>query len=395
VSVPARPPRPVLTMRTEAHTELAQTIHARARARWGDGVAPLMVGRHAKFTAVLDHLARFADSDSPVLITGETGTGKELFARALYLLSRVDGAPFHSVNCAQYHDGQLVASELFGHKKGSFTGAAADHVGLFEAAQGGMVFLDEVTELSPPAQAMLLRALSEGEIVPVGETRARRVKVRVVAATGSDLPALIHSGRLRADLYYRLRGLHLKVPPVRERGDDWELIREYYLDRLRTTRSRPKHFSAESIDVLRSYRWPGNVRELKSLVETGFHLSDGEIIEPRHFLDSLEEAARLEQIHKVPLLSLDVESQCYERMTRGEGSFWQLVHGPYLKRELSRAQVRAIVARGLDATRGSYKQMLRLFGIADADYLRFMDFLRHHNLKPEGPNGAPPALTSS
>jgi DNA-binding NtrC family response regulator len=371
-------------------TDLARTIHTRARARWGEATSAVMVGRDPKFTAGLERIARFAESDSPVLVTGETGTGKELFARALYLLSRCDGGPFHSVNCAQYHDGQLVASELFGHKKGSFTGATSDHVGLFEAAQGGMVFLDEVTELSPSAQAMLLRALGEGEIVPVGETRVRKVKVRVVAATGSDVPALVQSGRFRADLYYRLRALHVHVPPVRERGRDWELIRDYYLGRLGGTRAQAKQFSTESNAILSRYGWPGNVRELKSLVETGFCLSETEMIEPRHFIDSLEEAARMGQLRKVPLCDVgdvggigDIEARCYQRMIEDKVSFWEAVHHPYLDRELSRAQVRAIVARGLAASRGSYKRLLALFGIAEADYLRFMDFLRHHRLKPE------------
>jgi DNA-binding NtrC family response regulator len=364
----------------EVQTELARTIHSRAQKRWGE--AMVMVGTHPKFTAVLERLARFADSESAVLITGETGTGKELFARALYLLSRRDGAAFHSVNCAQYHDGQLVASELFGHKKGSFTGAMTDHVGLFEAAQGGMVFLDEVTELSAPAQAMLLRALGEGEIVPVGETRPRRVQVRVVAAGAGDIPALVQAGRFRADLYYRLRGLHLQVPPVRERGRDWELIRDYYLHRLGGVHACEKQFSTESDDILRRYDWPGNVREIKSLVETGYCLSDNGTIEPRHFLDALEEAARLGQLRKVPLC--DPETRCFDQMIEERGCFWDVVHQPYMDRELSRTQVRNIVARGLDSSKGSYKKLLALFGIPESDYLRFMDFLRHHRLKPEG-----------
>jgi transcriptional regulator with GAF, ATPase, and Fis domain len=257
----------------------------------------------------------------------------------------------------------------------------SDHVGLFEAAQGGMVFLDEVTELSPAPQAMLLRALSEGEIVPVGETRPRRVHVRVVAATSGDVPMLVQTGRFRTDLYYRLRGLHLQVPPVRERGRDWELIRDYYLGRLAATRAREKQFSREANAILSRYGWPGNVRELKALVETGFCLSDGEVIEPGHFIDSLEEAARLGQLRKVALL--DVESQCYDRMLQDHASFWDVVHRPYMDRELSRTQVRTIVTRGLAASHGSYKRLLTMFGIVEGDYLRFMDFLRHHRLKPE------------
>jgi transcriptional regulator with PAS, ATPase and Fis domain len=368
---------------TAEATEVAAAICARANERW-KGVPPLaIVGSHPKFTMVLERLTRLAESDSPVLITGETGTGKELFARGLYLLSIRNTRPFLRVNCAQYHDTQLLASELFGHKKGSFTGALTDQTGLFEAAHHGMIFLDEVTELSLPAQAMLLRVLSEGEIVPVGETAPRIVNVRVVAATSNDVAALVERGEFRRDLYYRLRGGQLRIPPVRERGRDWEIICEYYLGRLIESRRRDKRFSPEAIEVLSAYDWPGNVRELKALVDSGYYLSDGALIEPRHLLESLEHAARLDQLARVP--ALDSEGQCYERMTTGGQDFWEVIHRPYLDRELSRAQVRSILARGLEVSRGSYKSLLPLFGIAHGDYPRFMDFLRHHDLKPPKP----------
>ncbi|MET0553744.1 MAG: sigma 54-interacting transcriptional regulator [Vicinamibacteria bacterium] len=361
-------------------TALAETIEGRARVRWPDASRTVIIGLDAAFTGALERVARIAEADSSILLTGETGTGKELFARALYLLSRRDGQPFLSVNCAQYQDAQTIASELFGHRKGSFTGAAADHVGLFEAAHRGMVFLDEVAELSLATQAMLLRVLSEGELVPVGDTRPRRVDVRVVAATSVDLHEMVQQGRFRRDLFFRLRALQVRVPAVRERGDDWELIREYYLGLLGVARRRTKRFSRESISLLARYDWPGNVRELKGLVDTGFHLSDGDVIEPQHFVESLEAAARLQQIGRVPFV--DVVSERYERLTRGEGDFWSLVHHPYLERDLSRAEVRALVERGLSASQGSYKKLIRLWSMEEGDYLRFMDFLRHQRLKP-------------
>jgi DNA-binding NtrC family response regulator len=367
----------------DEQTDLARVIYQRSRERWGEPTATVMIGRHTRFTAVLDRLQRFAESDSPVLISGETGTGKELFARGVYLLSRRADRPFMRVNCAQYQDAQLMASELFGHKKGSFTGAMQDHTGLFESGHTGVVFLDEVAELSLAAQAMLLRVLSEGELVPVGDNSARRVDVRVVAASSVELGQMVQTGRFRRDLYYRLRGLQLQVPAVRDRGRDWELIREYYLRQLTSANARRKRFSEDSIEVLSRYDWPGNVRELKALVETGFHLSEDETIEPQHFLEGLEDAGRLGQLGKVPFI--DVETDCYEQMTSGKANFWQAVCDPYKKRELSRHQVQAIIARGLAATHGSYKQVLPLFGIAPGDYLRFMDFLRHHKLKPTGP----------
>jgi transcriptional regulator with GAF, ATPase, and Fis domain len=185
---PANTPRH-LEAPGEGLSEVARTVHAYARERWGHSQSrrTMLLGRHPAFVTALHRVARFAQSDATVLITGETGTGKELFARALYLLSARRGTAFVSVNCAQYQDGQLSVSELFGHRKGSFTGAVADQPGVFEAADGGVVFLDEIGELPPQGQAILLRTLSEGEIVRLGEARARPVNVRVVAATNRDL----------------------------------------------------------------------------------------------------------------------------------------------------------------------------------------------------------------
>lgn len=362
--------------------EMARTIHDLSLQRWGPAGPVQVIGHDPALSATLERVARFARTNSPVLITGETGTGKELVARAVYLLSARNGKPFVQVNCAQYQEGQIVASELFGHRKGSFTGAVTDHDGLFQSATGGVLFLDEIGELSLPAQAMLLRALSEGEVVPVGGSHARRVDVRVIAATNQELPAQVEAGRFRADLYYRLRYLHLHMPALRMRGDDWELILAHHVDALAEEGAAGKRFSEEALDLLRRYDWPGNVREVKALADTGFCMSDGAVIEPRHFVEALESAARVRQLDKMPLT--DLVTRKYDALVSQEGSFWTLVYQPYMDRELARADVRAIVARGLTRTRGSYKRALKLFGLADEEYLRFMDFLRHHRLKPDG-----------
>jgi DNA-binding NtrC family response regulator len=361
-----------------------------SRERWGAARETVVVGRDPALLSALDRAARFAEVDGPVLVTGETGTGKELFARAVYLLGRRSRKPFLAVNCAQYHDGQLLASELFGHRKGAFTGAVADHRGVFEEADGGVVFLDEVGELSVPAQAMLLRVLGEGEIVSVGATQSRTVNVRVIAATSRDLKPMIASGRFRADLYYRLRHLHVRVPALRERGDDWRLILDHYLERVVQRESSRKRFSSHALAMLGRYDWPGNVRELRSLVDTGYYVSEGPTIEAEHFAEALEAEARAEQLRGVPMSAARgagggaAAGDPYARMLAGEGTFWDLVHAPYLDRELSRGEVRLVVERGLVATRGSYKRLLPLFGVAEGDYLKFMDFLRHHDLKPRG-----------
>jgi transcriptional regulator with GAF, ATPase, and Fis domain len=362
---------------------VAQRVDRLAAERWGGQKPTVMIGRDDRLVDALEKIARFAVSDSPVLINGETGTGKELFARALFLLSERKHRQFLSINCAQYHDGQLIASELFGHRRGAFTGAIADHRGMFEEADGGVIFLDEVGELSPPAQAMLLRVLGEGEIVPVGSTQPKHVDVRVVAATSRDLAPMVESGAFRPDLYYRLRCLHVVVPPVRTRGSDWELIAAYYLERLRAKRGWDKRLSADARELMGNYAWPGNVREVKSVIDTGFHLSTGELIEPRDFLEQLESLSRTEQLRRIPITQgVAGGVDALQRILEQGATFWEAVREPYLARELSRADAKLVIDRGLAKTRGSYKRLVALFNMEPTEYLKFMDFLRHQRLKP-------------
>ena len=359
----------------------ARTIEALTSRRWGPKRRAVIIGQHGKLEHALDRAERFAASDSAVLLTGETGTGKELFARGIYVMSSRTDKPFLAVNCSQYSDSQLMASELFGHKRGSFTGAVADHRGVFDEANGGTVFLDEIGELSLGAQAMLLRALSEGEIVSVGDTKARQVDVRVIAATSRDLQRMIDAGQFRADLYYRLHCLHIRVPSVRERGDDWELIARYCLNTLSHERQAPKHLAMDTLAIMREYSWPGNVRQLKGIVDLAYHLSPADVILPCHFVNELEQHSRDEQLRRVPTRSL-TEVMLATMMT-GDQTFWELVHGPYMDREINRQQAREVVSLGLDKARGSYRRLLEIFGVQPNDYLKFMDFLRHQKLKPQ------------
>ena len=359
--------------------DAARDLYHHSLDEWGERRATVLVGRHPLLEEALDKVVRFAASDSPVLITGETGTGKELFARAVFLNARRHRRAFLSVNCAQYVGTELIASELFGHRKGSFTGAVADHRGIFEEADGGFVFLDEVGDLPMQAQAMLLRTLGEGEIVPVGSNQVKRVDVRVVAATSRDLQPMIAAGKFRADLYYRLRPLHVQVPPVRLRGNDWELIAQYYLGRLSRQTRQPKELSPAARVALSTHRWPGNVREVRSVVDTGFHIAEGPQITPADFSGALEVAARELQNSA----NAQAIGEICGRLAAGEGCFWEDVHRPFLERDLNRAEVREIISRGLQSSHGSYKRLLNVFGLAQDEYLKFMDFLRHHRLKPE------------
>ncbi|MEM9665403.1 MAG: sigma 54-interacting transcriptional regulator, partial [Bacteroidota bacterium] len=343
-----------------------------------------IVGTAASLEEALQRLERFARVDRPMLITGESGVGKELFSRAVYLLSPRRGQPFLSVNCAQFTDENLLISELFGHKKGAFTGAATDRKGLFEEAHNGVLFLDEVGELTPKAQAALLRAIGIGEIVRLGESKARRVDVRVVAATNRDLKRMASEGAFREDLYYRLGHLRLRIPPVRERGDDWRLIAETYLLELQRKHREQKRLSEAALERLATYHWPGNVREIRGLLDMAFCLCLTTEISPSDFEEELEAAFTDDALSDDALVHVSGgrgapdPAAAYHRMLRGEATFWTAVRKPFLDRELNRDEVRQIVERVLTESGGSYKRALRLLGLGPGEYLKFMDFLRHH-----------------
>ena len=224
-----------------------------------DGQSPM--------NAVCDRMRRVAPYSVSVLITGESGTGKELIARALHYNSLRWNKPFVVENCAALPD-ELLESELFGHRRGAFTGAVEEHTGLFERADGGTIFLDEIGEISPAFQAKLLRVLQEGEIRPVGGRQTRNVDVRVIAATNRDLEADVQAGRFREDLYYRLATVSIHLPPLRERRMDIPVIALTLLEKAQKQFGKPvKGLSGEAIECLKAYNWPGNVRELQNEIQ--------------------------------------------------------------------------------------------------------------------------------
>ncbi len=226
-----------------------------------------IIGSSAPMKALIAQLDKVVDTRVTVLIEGETGVGKELIAAAVHYRSRRRDKLFVSQNCAAMPE-NLLESELFGHKKGSFTGAHEDKKGLFEIADGGTLFLDEVTEMALSLQSKLLRALQEGEIRPVGATQEKKVDVRIVAATNRNLEKEVAEGRFREDLYYRLKVFPLRVPPLRERRDDVPLLAQYFLARFSTEIGKPAAgFSQQAMELLESYQWPGNVRELQNEVQ--------------------------------------------------------------------------------------------------------------------------------
>src|SRR5271155_2343173 len=226
-----------------------------------------IVGSSGALQKVLSLVSKVAPTDATVLITGETGTGKELVARAIHRRSRRSSRAFVSVNCAAIPR-DLIASELFGHEKGSFTGALQRRLGRFELAEGGTIFLDEVGELPAETQIALLRVLQEHEFERIGGTRSIQTNVRVVAATNRNLQAAIQAGTFRSDLFYRLNVFPIDMPPLRERREDIPVLVEYFVDHCaKKVGKNIQGITKESLDLLRSYPWPGNIRELQNVIE--------------------------------------------------------------------------------------------------------------------------------
>ncbi len=354
-------------------SDFALRVRKASITEWGYRKPVEMVGAAAKFLAIQQTIEKVAAFNEPVLIIGESGSGKEALAQAVYLVGPRRGKPFISVNCPQYVEGNLTVSELFGHKKGSFTGASSDRRGCFETADRGVIFLDEIGDLHMSAQVMLLRSLANGEFQPLGSEITQSVNVRIVAATNRPLPQLVASSGFRNDLYHRLCYFLIRVPALRERENDWFYLLEHTLQKLCAQYGVMRRFSQASLKILEDYDWPGNVRELISVTTTGYALADGDLIEPQHFIAHLSE--RSAEID-------DPARNLYSKITADGGNFWDVVHAPFLDRTLNRSQVKALVRQGLTDAGGSYRQLLDILRLPPSDYQKLMDFLRHHDLKP-------------
>jgi two-component system response regulator AtoC len=299
-----------------------------------------LVGRSSCFIEVMKQVGRVAGTDLPVLLTGESGTGKELVASTLHRRSPRSGKPFVAVNCGAI-PAELIESELFGHTRGSFTGADRDRRGLWEEADGGTILLDEITETTPAFQVKLLRALQEGEIRRVGSNQTQKLNVRVIASSNSDVEGEVATGRFRRDLFYRLNAVSIVLPPLRERREDILPLVKSFADRVYSL-SPTVRFSPESLELLQKYTWPGNIRELENAIVRAVAMCDGTIRPqdlPERVRNYLETVA-----------SGDPQTVAAPVVTVEEWPMLAEIEGRY-------------VARVLDHTGGNKQAAARLLGI--------------------------------
>ena len=301
----------------EVHNRGIEEENRRLRHLLGRTQTPSIdiIGHSGVMQNLFGMIAQVADSNTTVLIHGETGTGKELIARAIHRNSPRLKGPIVQVNCAAIPD-TLLESELFGHERGAFTGALHQRRGRFEEANGGTIFLDEVGELSAAAQAKLLRVLQEKQFQPLGSSRVVRVDVRVIAATNRNLEQDLSSGRFRADLFYRLNVFPLHLPPLRERGSDIILLADHFVLKYTRGMGKPvKKISPAVSEILLAYHWPGNVRELENCIERAILLAPGNTIEPMHLPPSLQLRLRSTERKELGRLNVVVEAKERELIT--------------------------------------------------------------------------------
>ncbi len=345
-----------------------------------------LIGRSSAIQALESEIESASKSDAKVLITGETGVGKEVVSRLIHHRSARAAAGLVTLNCAGLPD-SLLESELFGHVRGSFTGAYRDKPGLLEMAPNGTVFLDEVGEMSTRMQVVLLRFLESGEIQRVGADRSHtRVNVRLITATNRDLQAQINSGAFREDLYFRLNVIRFSIPPLRERVEDVPMLVAHYVQGFsQSHKVQATEISAEAMDALMAYRWPGNIRELKNVVERIVLRAAGRIIKvadlPTEVVSARPSTASTGASEPIDPLNPQTgraEELASLMIKQGE-SFWSAVYPSFMSRDLTRSDLRKIIQIGLETTNGNYRVLVQLFNMQGDDYKRFLSFLRKHD----------------
>jgi transcriptional regulator with PAS, ATPase and Fis domain len=341
---------------------------------------PLLVGSSPLIVDLRQEIERVARSDAKVLCTGERGVGKEVVARAIHGASPRQGQEFVAVNCAGLPE-TLLESELFGRVNPSVTSASRDKPGKLEMAHEGTLFLDEVGDMTLRMQGLLLRFLETGELQTVGSDHSGgTVNVRLIAATNRNLRPLIDQGRFREDLFYRLNVVTLKIPPLRERRKDIPELIAHFMQRYTTNgnRSEGRRIDPEAVQILTEYAWPGNVRELENAIERLVGTVASESITVKDLPAELQVQSHV-AVRPKHERRRTVADDLYKKLVEEHESFWNIVYPLYMRREITRGNVRDLVRKGLEDTRGNYTLVTRLFNIEPREYKRFLNFLRKHD----------------
>ncbi len=337
-----------------------------------------IVGTSACVEALRNKIALAAQSPLDILIAGESGTGKELVARAIHRTGRRSSAVFVPVDCGSLSD-SLAEAELFGYCKGAFTGAAENRKGLLEAAHGGTIFLDEISNLPFRLQAKFLRVLQEREVRRIGETAQRKIDIQVVAATNRYLLEEIRKGRFRADLYYRLKTIEIRVPPLRERPEDIPLLIQWFLEKTAETEGgRFKRFSPEAMELLNGYPYPGNIRELKNAVASSYYSTSGAVIGVKELPVEVRRESPMDGVS-----AADAAARIYREILESRGDFEGLVKEPFLKHRLSLSTVRKILQMALRNSGGRYRKAFSLLKVPESRYSSTMQFLKRNQCRPD------------
>jgi len=337
-----------------------------------------LIGGSAHTQLVREHIETASRSDAKVLITGESGVGKEVVAQLIHHGSRRREGGLVTINCAGVPD-SLLASQLFGHVRGSFTDAYRDHQGWLEQAHRGTIFMDEVGEMSLRMQSVLLRFLESGELSRVGSDRApSQVDVRIVAATNRDPLIAVREGRLREDLLFRLNVLHIVVPPLRDRREDIPVLVAWFARLYSQRYGAPVlEVAPEAMERLMAYEWPGNVRQLKNVVERFVVTGATAMVTVADLPEEIAPMAAPAPVLKAARSRVD---ELCNHLVEQSGSFWSVVYEPFMARDVTRDEARGVIMKAWEDSEGNFSKLCSFFHIVDGDTKRFLDFVRKYGV---------------
>ena len=334
-----------------------------------------IIGESNAIARLRERIRLAAASPLDILISGESGTGKELVARALHRTGRRSNGTFVAVDCGALSE-SIFESEMFGHKKGAFSGALENRAGIMEIASGGVIFLDEISNLTLNMQKKLLRVLQEQEIRRLGENNVRKVDVQIVAASNRDLRVEIEEGRFRDDLFYRLRKMEIQIPPLRERTDDIPLLVEYFMGKVAANEGGvQKRLEAKAYDILLNYGYPGNVRELKNIIEEAYYSASSDVIKYADISNIVFHGTGLQN----GVEKLSTASKEYSKIKLGYCKFHESVKIPFMRRQIDSNFVRQIMHLALLDAKGRYREAFRILGIEEKQYAGMMEYLKRNH----------------